>query len=286
MMAVANRLGLCLLASLLVTPAMAQKSNFDASISAKGVLAEMGVDQKLGSQIPADARFKDAEGKDVAIGEYFGKRPIVIAPIFFQCISRYGVCGQEQKELVKMIIKLKKELPVGQSFDVIFLSIHPKETPELARVNKLDTVKIYDLPGSEGGFHFLTGSLDEIHKVTDALGFRYIYKPEADVINHPAGIMMLTPEGKVSKYLSGPTYPTVLFKSALADASRDKIGSVEVEFSAFGCIMTDPVTKRQTIVIERVLSLVGLVFLAGVIGMISFMGFGNKNKPKEEAEKL
>ncbi|MBI3721167.1 MAG: SCO family protein [Fimbriimonas ginsengisoli] len=218
-------------------------------------LSRMGIDQKLGAQVPMDTQFTDETGKTVRFGDLFAGRPVLLVPMFYQC---HGICEVTVEALLKTTAKLKKTSAVGEKFDVILLSIHPKETPEQAMAKKREILEVYERPQSAPSWHCLTGSLESIHQVTDAVGFRYDYKPETDQINHPAGAIILTPRGMVSSYIFGVDYPTIVLEDGFALASREAVGK-KAEPILLGCIMLDPLTGKRTLVIENVLKLAGML---------------------------
>src|ERR1044072_304681 len=156
----------------------------------KRVLDKMGVDQRIGDQLPADVTFQNQFGETIKLGDLYGERPIVIMPMFFVC---KGACSVDTDSLVKSAIELK-DVSVGRDYDIVMLSINPKETPDLTFPRWKGVVKLYDRPGADKGFHFLTGKLEDIRKVTNALGFKWVYDEKENTINHPAGLMFLSPK--------------------------------------------------------------------------------------------
>jgi protein SCO1 len=151
------------------------------------------------------------------------------------------------------------------------VSIHPKETAELARAKERKLVEVYERPGSENGWHLLTGSEESIQRLTQSVGFRYTYDPQKDLVNHPAGLMILTPDGKVSRYFYGADFPTAPLREALLEAAQEKIGP-KAEVVLFGCVMIDPITGKRTLVVKNVLILGGVLTVLGMgtwIGLMS-----------------
>ncbi len=241
-------------------------------------LSRMKIEQKLGAQVPAEATFRDEMGKQIRFASLVGKRPIVLLPIFFQC---RGVCGKEMDNLLKTVAKMEapgkdpdgKELPawrVGRDFDVVLLSINPRETPELAMNKKVSLLKVMKGDTNQEGYHFLTGNMEEIRKVTNAVGFGFDYDEKDGRINHPSGLMILTASGKVSQYVLGADYPRPLMLQSLALANQDKIGR-EAETVLLGCVMIDPVTGERSLVIKNVVSLVAGLFAIGLFAWIGTM---------------
>jgi protein SCO1 len=244
------------------------------------VLAKMGVDQHAGAQVPGDVPFKDQHGHDIKFGDLYGSRPIVIMPMFFQC---KGVCGVETDSLLRSAIQMS-DLNVGRDYDIVMLSINPKETPDLVLPRWKTTIKTYNDKGSrpeaEAGFHFLTGTYENIHKITDVLGFKWVYDAKEDTINHPAGLMVLSPSGKITGYLVNKEFPRAFLTHLIADA-KDSTISQKTETVLFGCIMIDHATGRRSLVIENVIRLCAAVFAVGVACWIVGMSVsGNRRKAK------
>ena len=246
------------------TPANAQQRFRDS-------LSQMKIEQKLGAQVPPQATFKDESGHQIQMASLLGHRPIVLLPMFYLC---RGVCGKETDNLMKTIAQLEDKT-VGRDYDVVFLSINPRETPELAMNKKVSLMKVMKGESNQEGYHFLTGSIEEIRKVTDAVGFGFAYDPADGRINHPAGLMILTPAGRVSQYILGADYPKPVFSEGLVLAQQDKIGK-KAEVVLLGCVMIDPITGQRSIVIENVIRLVAGVFAIGVFAWIGSMMLKNR----------
>lgn len=236
---------------------------------------KMGIDQKLGAQLPLDAEFRDETGKKVRLGDELSSRPTFFLPIFFTC---KGVCDLEMHSLLSTLVKMKKTYPVGQKFDVIMFSIHPKETPDLAMAKKAEMMEIYDLKSAEPSWHMLTGSEDNIRKVTDTIGFRFDYNKVLDQINHPAGSMTITPDGRVSSYIYGAEFYTKVLQDKLNLAAENKIGKVETEIVLLGCIRMNPATGQRTLIIEGFLRILCILTLIIVAGWITIMNLQRKKQ--------
>jgi protein SCO1/2 len=168
----------------------------------------VNLEQKLNSQIPLDAIFQDEDGKTVRIGDYLGKRPVVLNLIFYRCP---GVCSLELEGMLDLFKKLPgKGKQIGEEFDVVTVSIDPKETPRLAADKKAVTLDALGRPEAAKGWHFLVGDKTNIDRIADSIGYRYKYNPDSPNVQgqfaHPAGIIVLTAEGKVSRYFFGTRY--------------------------------------------------------------------------------
>lgn len=247
----------------------------NAQQSFNQALSQMKLDQKLGDQVPPDAKFLDEDGQEIKFASLLGKRPVVLLPIFFTCT---GMCGKEADNLLKTIARTK-DLQVGRDYDVVFLSIKPTETPELAMNKKTSLLKVMKGDTNEEGYHFLTGELTEIRKVTDSVGFGFAYDPKDDRINHPAGLMVLSPAGKIVQYLTSTEYPPMEFKGALTLAAENKVGR-KAETVLLGCVMIDPLTGQKSLVIENVVRLIAGVFAIGLFSWIGMMIVKGRRSPQ------
>lgn len=261
------------IAVLAVTTASAQQTFNQA-------LKQMKIDQKLGAQVPAEATFADETGQKIKFVSLLGDRPVILLPMFFNC---QGICGTEVDNLLQSVAKTK--LKVGKDYDVVLLSINPRETPELAQNKKTSLLKVFTDEGSKHGFHFLTGDLEQIRKVTDAVGFGFAYDPTDGRINHPAGLMILTPGGRVSQYIYGAVYPKGELEDSLGLAAQDKLGR-KAEVVLLGCIMIDPVTGRRSLIIENVIRLVAGLTAVGLFSWIGVMTYKHRREPLSASSNL
>ena len=221
------------------------------------VIKDIDIEQKLDSQVPLDLAFKDETGRDIKLHEYFHQgRPIILVLAYYECPM---LCTQVLNGLVTTLRPLK--FNVGQEFDVLVVSIDPKETPGLARDKKAAYVDDYKRPGTERGWHFLTGSQASIEAITNAVGFKYKYDESIDQYAHAAGITVLTPEGKVSRYFYGIEYSTRDLRMGLVDASANKIGTL-ADRVMYLCYHYDPSTGQYGLLTMRLLKAGGLLTMA------------------------
>ncbi len=237
----------------------------------------MGIDQKLGATIPKDVPFKDETGRDIKFGDLLKGRPVVLIPIFYNCQTG---CFLITQGLLKTIAKANQsnELVVGKDFDLVMLSIHPKETPELARDKKSEMIATLGRPDAAPSWHLLTGTLPNIHRVTDAIGFTYKYDPVKNLINHPTCSVILSPEGKISAYTIGNEFPTKVLLRDLDLARTNQVGEKADQSFMFGCIMVDPATGKTTVVVERVVQLGCIATLIVLPLWIGLMSLNNRRK--------
>ncbi len=256
-----------LLALGLASASQAQGQNLNAAVR---------VDQNLNKEIPKDAEFKDEFGKTVKIGDYLGKKPVIISPIFYNC---KGVCIMISEGLAKAVRSIKAYVP-GRDYTVLSVSIHPKESPEMAAKKKAEVMEMVG-KGTETGWHFLTGSQENIQKLTDALGFHYTYDPIKDLIAHPAAIMVITPEGKISRYFYGAEYSAPLVMKSLQTAAADKIGP-KAEPIFWGCVQYDPHSGKYSLIVSQVIKVGGIatvLILALAITVMSYKSSRSKGGP-------
>ncbi len=235
------------------------------------VLDKMGIDQRLGAFVPGDVPLTDQNGRQIKFGDLYGKRPLVIMPMFFSCLS---ACPVETDALVRTVIQMP-ELSVGRDFDVVMLSLNPKETNELTQPRWRGVVRLYNRPSGEEGFHFLTGKLEDVRKITNALGFRWTYREEDDQINHPAGLMILSSQGQITSYMINKEFPQRFLLQNLIDAKQGKVGP-KSETILFGCIMIDHATGARSLVIENVIRLFAGVFAIGMAIWIGALSLGGR----------
>ena len=221
------------------------------------VIKDIDIEQKLDQQVPLDLAFKDETGRDIKLHEYFHQgRPIILVLAYYECPM---LCTQVLNGLVTTLRPLK--FNVGQEFDVVVVSFDPKETPGLARDKKAAYVDDYKRPGTERGWHFLTGSQASIEAITNAVGFKYKYDEAIDQYAHAAGITVLTPEGKVSRYFYGIEYSTRDLRMGLVDASANKIGTL-ADRVMYLCYHYDPSTGQYGLLTMRLLKAGGLLTMA------------------------
>ncbi|HYG80527.1 MAG TPA: SCO family protein [Pyrinomonadaceae bacterium] len=222
-------------------------------------LREVKIEQRLNEQVPLDLKFKDDAGREVTLRDYFDKgKPVVLSLVFYKCPM---LCDQILTGLLGSLRSLSFD--VGREFDVVTVSFDPRETPELAAEKKLNFVRRYNREGAEKGWHFLTGDQENIARLTDAVGFRYDYDEKTDQFAHAAGIMVLTPDGRVSRYFYGVEYFPKDLRFGLIEASDNKIGSLADQLLLY-CYHYDPATGRYGPVVMRIMRLGGVATVLGV----------------------
>jgi protein SCO1 len=256
---------------LLIRPclAKAQFTDPDQNIGVRPeLLKEVGVDQQLNHSIPLDLLFRDEHGKTVSLGEYFHRRPVILTLVYYNCPL---LCTQVLNGLDRSLEQIP--MSIGKDFDVVTVSIDPTDQPSLAEAKQAVYVGMYNRPGAAEGWHFLTGEEAEIKQLAQAVGFRYAYDPDSKQYAHASAIMLLTSDGRLSRYFYGVRYPSRDMRLGLIDASGGKIGSPADEVLLF-CYHYDPHTGKYGLIISRVLQLSGLatLLIGGILLMVLFRG--------------
>jgi protein SCO1/2 len=234
----------------------------DPSSAKPGILSKIAIDQRIGHQVPADIPFVDDHGRPVVIGDYFGKRPVVLALVYYECPM---LCTQVLNGLVSAIGVLNFE--VGREFDVVAVSFNPKEGPGLASQKKANYVERYGRPQSAAGFHFLTGSQESIDRLTEAVGFQYAYDDKIKQFAHGAAIEVLTPKGTIAKYFYGIEYSPRDLRLGVIEASDERIGTIVDDVLLF-CYHYDPATGSYG---ATVLTIVRAAGIATVLAFALFL---------------
>jgi protein SCO1 len=229
-------------------------------------LKNVGIEQHLNQQIPPTLTFRDEAGKEVRLGDYFGRKPMILNLAYYQCPM---LCGEVLSGLESALRVLKFD--VGKEFDVLTVSFDPKETPEMAAAKKAEYLKRYGRPGAAAGWHFLTGPPASIDALTKAAGFQYQYDPKSGQFAHATAIMVLTPEGKIAQYYYGVEFAPKDVRLGLIQASKNKIGTVMDQVLLY-CYHYDPDTGKYGAIISRVLQLAAgaTVLILGVFLVVMF----------------
>ena len=219
-------------------------------------LQNVGIEQHLDGQVPPDLAFVDDTGRAVKLGDYFGKKPLILNLVYYNCTM---LCGEALAGLTGAMKMVKFD--VGNQFDVLTVSFNPRETPEIAAAKKQDYLKRYGRPGAASGWHFLTGPAESINALTKAVGFQYQYDPKLNQYAHATAIMVLTPQGRISRYFYGVDYPPKDLRMGLVEASQGKIGNA-VDQVLLYCYHYDPATGKYGAIVNNILRLgAGLTIL-------------------------
>jgi protein SCO1/2 len=242
------------------------------------LLKDVGIDQKLNDSVPLELAFRDEHGNRVELGKYFGSKPVILTLVYYSCPM---LCTQVLNGLNRSL----KEIPMdmGRDFRVVTVSIDPTERPVLAEAKQVMYAGMYGRPGAAEGWHFLTGSEREIKQLASAVGFRYAYDPDSKQFAHASVIMILTPEGKISRYLYGIQYPQRDLRLSLVEASQGKIGSAVDQILLF-CYHYDPHTGKYGLLISRIIQLSGLLtVLIGAVFLIFLFRGEHYGLPERKA---
>ena len=258
-------------ASLAMLPARADVGKVPMGTDIPEQLKDVGIDQKLNAQLPLDAEFDLDNGQKVRLGQLMGKRPIVLAFVYYECPM---LCTMVLNGTLRSLRTLK--LNAGKDFDVIAISFDPEETPALAASKKREYLDRYKRAGAEAGWHFLTGDKVNIKRVTDAAGFRFQRDTVKGQWAHASAIMVVTPDGRMARYFYGVEYSARDLRLALVEASQGKIGTVVDQILLY-CFHYDPATGKYSLMILNIMRAGGV---ATVLGLLLFWLTSYRNNSK------
>lgn len=238
----------------------------DAVPSQKPPLLEgVRIEQRLDNQVPADAVFRDESGREVRLGDFFGKRPVVLTLVYFRCPKLCTLVLNGLAEAMKPLA-----LEVGRDFEVVTISFDPLDDPVTATGKKKNYLELYGRPQAGAGWHFLTGTEPQIKRVTEAVGYHYRYDPLSQQYVHPAGIAILTPEGRIARYLLGIQFQPRDLRLALVEASQRKIGT-PVDAVLLYCFHYDASTGKYSANVMTLVRLGGGLSIAMALGFFTLM---------------
>jgi len=229
-------------------------------------LKNVGIEQHLNEQIPPSLAFRDETGKEVHLADYFGRKPMILNLVYYQCPM---LCGEVLSGLESALRVLKFD--VGKEFDVLTVSFDPTETPEMAAAKKAEFLKRYGRAGAVAGWHFLTGSQSSIDALTKAAGFQYQYDSQSHQFAHATAIMVLTPQGRIAQYYYGVEFAPKDLRLGLVQASQGKIGNLVDEVLLY-CYHYDPDTGKYGAIVSRILKLAAgaTIFILGTFLIVMF----------------
>lgn len=271
-----------LLASLLSGPAEAFPSRSPSGEASSvvptnempGPLRQVGYDQRLGGQVPLDLPFRDEAGRAVRLGQYFGKRPVILVLAYYRCPMLCDLVIQGVTSTLKPLT-----FNPGEEFDVVVASFDPKDTPQKAAERKKTTLHDYGRTGHDAGWHFLTGPQPSIDALTRAVGFRYVYDKERDEFAHPAGMVILTPGGKVSRYLFGIDFPPRNVRFGIMESSDEKIGTAVDQLLLY-CYHYNPAIGRYSAAALNILRLAAGATVIGLVALIVVLRRRESQQPR------
>ncbi|MGE0130588.1 MAG: cytochrome c oxidase subunit II [Blastocatellales bacterium] len=236
---------------------------------------DIGFDQRLDEQVPLNLAFRDESGRTVRLGDYFNRKPVILALVYYQCPM---LCNQELNGLTGSLKALSFD--AGKEFEVVTVSINPRETSELAAAKKETYARNYGRAGAAAGWHFLTGDPKPIEALTRAVGFRYAYDPMLNQYAHASGVIVLTPKGRVARYFYGIEYAPRDLRFGLIEAAEERIGS-PVDQVLLLCYQYDPATGKYSAVVMKSLRLGGVVTVIGVAALLFALNRKAKRQKRE-----
>jgi protein SCO1/2 len=231
------------------------------------ILSKVGITQNLNAQIPPDLMFRDETGKSVRIGDFFGRKPIVLSLVYFDCPALCTEVLNGELRTMKAI-----SLDLGKDFEAVTVSFEPKDTPALAKAKRDVYAGQYGRPGAADHWHFLTGEQQSIDALTNAAGFQYAYDSSIRQYAHAAAILVLTPDGRIDRYFYGVIYPARDVRLGLVEASEGKIGTL-TDHALLYCYQYDPMTGKYGVVVMNVLRAAGglTVLILGIFMTMMFL---------------
>lgn len=246
-----------------------------AQTATKTLVQQVGLEQRLNAQVPLDVSFRNEGGRAVRLGDYFQDKPVMLTLGYFRCPM---LCTQVLNGLLESSQAVK--MTMGADYQVVSVSIDPRETTSLARAKKKRYAESYHRPGAEEGWHFLTGNSAGIEQLTQAVGYRYVYDPQTDQYAHASGIIILTPSGRISRYLYGIDYAPDDLKRALVEASEQRIGSLSDRFLLL-CYHYDPATGKYGFAIENAIRAAGVMTLVVMGAYLGLMFHRERRRTRE-----
>jgi protein SCO1/2 len=268
-------------------PMMPGGGNTDGVASAMApdaVVKNVGVDQNLDAVVSPDLTFTDETGKAVRLGDYMGKRPLLLSLVYYECP---GLCTMTLNGVARSLRPLA--FTPGKEFDVLTVSFNPNDTPKLAAAKKANYIDEYLAPGSavthnredaQAGWHFLTGDKANIEKLCRTVGFRYTYDEKSKQYAHASCIMILTPQGRVSRYFYGLEYSTKDIQFGLMEAAAERIGSLSDAIILF-CYHYDPSAAKYSLAILRVVKVAGILTVASIASLVFFLSRRDRRPPSD-----
>jgi protein SCO1/2 len=225
-------------------------------------LQNVGFDPQLNAQIPLDLPFVDENGSNVQLRDYFKQKPVVLAFVYYGCPM---LCNQVEQGVVGSLRMLS--FTPGRDYEVVFISFDPRESPDMAAQKKKSALDHFRRPETASGWHFLTGTKESIDAATKAANFRYSFDTKTNLFAHASGIMLLTPDGRISRYFYGVEYPGRDMRLGLVDASAGKIGT-PIDHVLLFCYQYDPSSATYSASILKIIRLAGILTVLCIVGGI------------------
>ncbi len=254
-----------------------------ASSGLPAQLQNVGFEPQLNAQLPLDLAFRDEAGRDVQLRQYFGHKPVLLALVYYGCPM---LCNQIEQGVVGSLKMLS--FNASRDYEVVFVSFDARETPDMAAKKKAAALSHYGRPETAAGWHFLTGKEEQIHALTSAANFRYSFDEKNNLFAHASGIMLITPDGRISRYFYGVEYPSRDVRLGLVDASAGKIGT-PIDHLLLFCFHYDPETARYSATILKIIRLGGILTIFSIVaGILIFrrrdaQAASNSSRPSSQA---
>ena len=236
------------------------------------MLKTVRLDQKLNGQVPLDVAFRDETGKSVRLGDYLGTKPVMLVMIQYRCTM---LCTEQMNILMDSLKRLK--FTPGDEFNLLVVSIDPKEDPQLAAEVKASYLKEYRRPEAAAGWHFLTGEKASIDRLADAVGYHYVYDQRTEQYAHPDGVIILTPAGKIARYFFSLLYPAPALRFGLIEAADGKIGTL-MDGIALLCYHYNPVTGTYTVAFMKVLRIAAIGTLLALCAAVLILRLRERDR--------
>jgi protein SCO1/2 len=240
-------------------------------------LQDVAFDQRVNAPVPLQPEFRDETGRTVRLGDYFGTRPVVLALVYHRCRDLCPLLLEGATRALRGIA-----FTPGREYSLVVLSFDPRDTPAVAAARKADLIQRSGMPGA-ADWHFLTGEASAVRAVTDAVGFRYSYDAKADQFAHASGLVLLTPQGTIFRYMYGIEFSPEILRLGLVEASQDRAGSV-VDQALLFCYHYDPSTGTYTLAIMNLLRAAGLVTVGAMGAFIVLMWRRDRRRARVATE--
>jgi protein SCO1/2 len=229
------------------------------------VLRNVGFEPQLNARLPLDLAFRDETGRGVQLRDYFTQKPVLLALVYYGCPM---LCNQTEQGVVGALRMLS--FNPGRDYEVVFVSFDPRESPDMAAQKKESAMTHFRRPKTASGWHFLTGTKESVDALTKGANFRYSFDEKSNLFAHASGIMLLTPDGRISRYFYGVEYPARDLRLGLVDASAGKIGT-PIDRALLFCYQYDPASARYSASILKIIRVGGiLTILVLAAGMLIF----------------
>jgi protein SCO1 len=248
------------------------RPRFDTGMNAA---RDVAIDQNLDAALPLEATFRDELGRTVALKEYFGKKPVWMVLPFFKCT---GTCPMMVDGMISAMHEPGLGYQIGRDFEIVVISINPRETSQIASAKKQEYISKLGLAGAEKSFHFLTGEEKSIRAVADTLGYKYVYDARTDQYAHASATFVITPQGKVSRYHFGVSYSPKDVRLSLTEAGQGRIGSIAEKILLF-CYHYDPQRNAYGLYVFRIVQVLGTLT---VLALGSFMIINFRREAREQ----